>query len=168
MPQSSGRCLSSQHRITPHVLDGVPGASSRGASEHESATARSCPVRDPTAKAGGLHGSPCWPTLTSLSPPRGSDTGECIGTGGWHLSPPLCGRWLNRRTGFEPVLPARKPLHNLVEVSITPNGATQRGGSSLALHHQKPAPVRGKQAGERRGGASASVLKGGVSAPQFR
>jgi len=34
------------------------------------------------------------PTLTSLSSERSSDTGECIGTGGWHLSPPLCGQRL--------------------------------------------------------------------------
>ncbi len=32
---------------------------------------------------------------------------ECIGTSGWHLSSLLCGWWLNRHTGLQPVLPAR-------------------------------------------------------------
>src|SRR5260221_9633106 len=44
--------------------------------------------------------------LTSLSPARGYDTSECIGTWGWHLSPQRCGRWLNRHTGLQPVPPS--------------------------------------------------------------
>jgi len=32
--------------------------------------------------------------LTSLSPARGYDTSEYIGTRGWHLSPLRCGRRL--------------------------------------------------------------------------
>src|SRR5215469_2152305 len=42
-----------------------------------------------------------------------------IGTSGWHLSPLLYGYQLNRRTGFEPVLVANKPIDNFVEGNIT-------------------------------------------------
>src|SRR5260370_41984592 len=55
---------------------------------------------------------------------------------------------LNRHTGSQPVplWGQYRPL-TLSRGTLPPKG-NRRGGSSLALHHQKPAPARGCQARE--------------------
>jgi len=53
------------------------------------------------------------------NPSSGYVRSEYIGTGGWHLSPTLCGQWLNKHTGLQPVLLTQKPLTNFVEGNFT-------------------------------------------------
>src|SRR5260370_42668588 len=56
---------------------------------------------------------------------------EYIGTGGWHLSPTLCGQWVNKPTGLQPVLLTQKPLTNFVEGNFTwETRAPERAGVS--------------------------------------
>ena len=75
-------------------------------------------VRYPIAEARGMwsRSEHAWTCPDSARAARLSGYGrsDYIGTGGWHLSPPLCGQEVTRHTGVPPVLLTHQPLTHVV------------------------------------------------------
>jgi len=128
-------------------------------------------VRYPTAHAGGVS-APLAAVRARLEPTRRSQgeraarhlllgrrsRGGCrCAPGGGSAAPRAARRARNRRTGWEPVRGGTGPPVDRVAGNLPPTGAPRRGGSWLALRHQKPVPARGDHPN--------SGLKGGAARP---
>src|SRR5260221_10357502 len=92
---------------------------------------RQAGVRYPIAEARGMwsRSEHAWTGPDSARAARlsGYVRSAYLGTGGGHLSPPLCGQWGNRHTGGPPVRLTHPPLTTFFAGDWTPaTGAPPR------------------------------------------